>query len=495
MTQRITAIRTQVLREVPPPEGIDVTALRTQVLRSATGATSKKGSVVANVVYSPAPVDPATGENSVHGFVAVATAIQGWTAYEAYGDTYNGSTRDGSGVLSGFLGSTPFPVGYSANADPVLLHEQFARLFPDGGVMAQVDTGSGATGRRYTYTYHPPGNTFNNGTVIGTTPRGLDFTNIVESLTISNAVDFTTGANAPDPINFDPVFATWVDPPPDGFPMTLRGWRLERKLIEVRRRLDTLAIVQQQTTRRNQWGFIRAGETDITPVVLPPCLPVVIRPGRGLYRVVRWNPGYANYDAFPRLYPFPGKTSARLKEFEGRVYNGIEEFIRELQRIPYFVKGTEVDVRGFNLDYASDLVARGDGPLYYSGWATFLDGGLGGGWDAVAQLDVFDDGRYLLDHTEGGITSFVDIPNRYRRLKTIRIWPSISKGRATLQGTFFKARVYPPNGVRLDSFRWQPEAASDFPMGIATEVTMPEFWLEKLDSPSTNFDSTDPLVD
>lgn len=485
MTNRVTLVRTQVAYGVNAAEGAQITTARTQVLSRARVGTPKKASISTNVVFFNTVPSGGSGENSIHGFVAVATANQRWNSYRVsiVGSTPNDVyTHEYPPVLAE---TTAFPVGYSAGANFTSLTAQIAAANPSG---RRVDQFTNMSGTTYTYDTIGAGPILGLGGVVGTTAAGMAW------ITMGNVSDFdyVPTATAPHSTMASNNSALWADPPPDGFPMVLRGFRLQRRMNE-----DISAVPADDSTRTITQSYTDTSGTVIRAKRGPGC-PLVIRPGRGLYRVVKWNKGFVvrTDSGSPDLTPeFPGRTTDRFDEFVGRIFDGLDEFVRELLGRSYFVPGTVVDERDWGLRYPTSVLAVPAGPYIYKGWCSILEGPFVGelGWDNFQNRDVFDDGHYIATPRGNPVGAEQQLPVvRYRRLKTIRVWPVIAAptpgGRSFGIGT----STTDASRERVEEMLWYPEG---LPQPILKPVVMPEFWLEKLDSPSSNFLSTDPLVD
>lgn len=484
MTNRVTLVRTQVAIGANPAEGSQLSAARTQVLTRARMGTPKRASVCTNVVFFPAVPSGGVGENSVHGYAAVATTNQHWNSYRVSGTSITVNAVEQFEYPPVLFENTTLPAGYSANGNFAALCAQIETAYPQDRVVYSFADNTGTT---WTYTTIGPGNVLGSGVILGTTLRGLAW---VTALT-GEVYDYVPGAAFAGSQNNQTI---WADPPPDGVQMALRGFRLQRRMNE-----DQSSSPTSDTTRINTISLTAPGGT-VMRAVRGPGTPMVIRPGRGLYRVVKWNKGFVVRRASPgeTLVPeFPGRTTDRYNEFVGRVFDGIDAFVAELLGRSYFVPGTPVDTRGWDLRYPTTVLGVPAGPYVYKGWCSLLSGPFVGDaqWNSPANRDVFDSGHYIATPRGNPIGADEQAPEvRFRRLKTVRVWPLIGAptpaGRAFGLGT----STVTATGVfeRCETFTWYPEG---LPQPITRDVIFPEFWLEKLDSPSTNFLSTDPLVD
>jgi len=480
-----------------------------------------KSTVTATVVVTDAET-PGFGEFSVYGYLAVATSD---AAYSHEPDRRNDAD---------FVGKTfpvsVLPAGYSATGSAKRLLQDFVKATPDGGnPKASYAIGdlfsSNPVGCGSPITYRGNTREVRYGvdgydTVVKATDatpytvKTKDF-----SAELAYAVQYPeststpfTRANLESSSDYSVALAVagpqryrfmqWWTPPPDGFPGVFPAGFLMRMLVMT-------VIVQPLSVSPFSPGYTQVFTgsyfwRDLYPsfgnyvysVKEGPyncqCLPLVLRPGRGTYRAIRWYPEWR--PDTPLLPVVPLKRTTRPADMEGVTYTSPEDMVNELQNLYGVTPGTLADIRGWSL-----AKPAGKGPAIYRGFGFQTVSG-----PLQTHNDIRDDGRYLSSWTHNEETGVFTPVWRYRRHKTVRLSPVLTETltipggtiaadppcyplSASLGDTVFTSNLASSPGVDSVSATMQWTAETGQP--VSSVVNYPHLYAEKLDSPSTKYDA------
>lgn len=480
-----------------------------------------KSTVTATVVVTDAET-AGFGEFSVYGYLAVATND---TAY-----SHEPNKRNDTDFVGAAFPTSIFPVGYSATGSARRLVQDFIAATPDGGAPKYsyyiddiVSTGGVGCGSPITYRGNTRevryGTDVNNIAV--TAPDATPYTLKTQPFSpeIAYTVQFPVGSST----NFTRaglaaasdysvalgiagsaryLSMMWWNRPPDGFPGVFPAGLLMRQLVST-------VIVQDLTvppfspgytavfTGSYLWRDLYNSSGNYQYAVKESgyqcqALPLVLRPGRGTYRAIRWYPDWRAET--PLLPEVPLKRTTRPATMEGVTYETPEALITELEALYGVSPGSVADVRGWSIGKPFP-----NGPVIYRGF----------GFQTVAgplqtHNDIRDDGRYLSSWAWNQETGEFTPVWRYRRHKTVRLSPVLTETLTIPGGTvaamppcapldaYLGSPVFTTNltsspgvdGVSAN-LKWTAEVGQP----VTSVVHYPHLYAEKLDSPSTKYDA------